>query len=87
MAEPVRCHLTDELEPDITHLQIEDGEPVDNIFSEKQQLLLIESLDASLREELLPCVALANIGLFASPDQALRGGILERPGGQKSWRD
>ena len=70
MAEAVPSETCDSLEPDISHLQIEDDEPVDNIFSEKQQQLLVESLDVSLRDELRPLVALANVGLFASPDQA-----------------
>ena len=61
--------ITDEcFEPDISHLVIEDGEPVDNIFSEKQAQILIESLQASLREELMPCITLTNVGLFASPN-------------------
>jgi Uma2 family endonuclease len=69
VAEPGIKYDTDELEPDISHIEIEDGEPVDNIFSEKQQQLLLDSLEASLREDLRPVVALANVGLFASPDR------------------
>lgn len=69
MAEVALSHDFEDLEPDISHLEIEDGEPVDNIFSEKQQQLLLDSLDASLPESLRPCVALANVGLFGSPHQ------------------
>lgn len=68
MAEPSIKYLPEDLEPDISHIEIEDGEPVDNIFSEKQQQLFLDCLEASLREELRPVVALANVGLFASPD-------------------
>lgn len=67
MTEAALCHDFDDLEPDISHLEIEDDEPVDNIFSEKQQQLLVDSLDASVSENLRPYVALANVGLFASP--------------------
>lgn len=69
MAEPSRKYDPEDIEPDISHIEIEDGEPVDNIFSEKQQQLLLDCLEASLHEELRPVVALANVGLFASPDQ------------------
>lgn len=67
-SEELSSYVREELEPDISHLIIEDGLPVDNIFSEKQQQLLVESLDASVGEELRPLVALANVGLFASPN-------------------
>jgi hypothetical protein len=57
-------------EPDISHLVTEDDTPVDNIFSEKQQRLLTESLYASWGgppgEEKRPFVALANVGFFYS---------------------
>jgi hypothetical protein len=69
MAELAKHAIDDDLEPDISHLQIEDDQPVDNIFSEKQQQLLVDSLDASLCDDLRPLVTLANVGLFASPDQ------------------
>ena len=36
-------------EPDISGIITEDDEPVDNIFSEKQQRLLTESLNSSWR--------------------------------------
>lgn len=54
-------------EPDISHLVMEDGAPVDGIFSERQMRLLTETLYTSWRdaEGHLPVfVALANVGLF-----------------------
>ena len=51
------------IEPDISHIITEDDEPVDNIFSEKQQRLLTESLNTSWRPE-RPFLALANVGIF-----------------------
>lgn len=68
MAEPSMKYQPEDLEPDISHIEIEDGEPVGNIFSEKQQQLLLDCLETSLQEELRPVVGLANVGLFASPD-------------------
>lgn len=70
MAEPSKKYDPEDLEPDISHIEIEDGEPVDNIFSEKQQQLLLDSLEVSVKDDLRPVVALANVGLFASPDQS-----------------
>jgi len=49
--------------PDISHIITEDDEPVDNIFSEKQQRLLAGSLNCSW-EPGRPFVAFANVGLF-----------------------
>jgi len=49
--------------PDVENLVTEDDIPVDNIFSEKQQRLLTESLYAGWRSD-RPFVALANVGLF-----------------------
>ncbi len=49
--------------PQIEDLVTEDDTPVDNIFSEKQQRLLTESLYASWHPE-PPFIALANVGLF-----------------------
>lgn len=69
MAEPSTKYDPDDLEPDISHIQIEDGEPVDDIFTMQQQQLLLDVLETSLHEELRPVVALANVGFFASPDQ------------------
>ena len=54
-------------ELDLSHIQTEDGEPVDNVFSEKQMRLLTESLYASWRdgEGNVPVfAAFANVGLF-----------------------
>ncbi|MBR8838677.1 MAG: Uma2 family endonuclease [Stigonema ocellatum SAG 48.90 = DSM 106950] len=51
--------------PDIEHLEIEDGRPVDNFQSEKQQRLLVEPL-YSARVLTPPFIAAANVGLFYS---------------------
>lgn len=65
------------VEPDISHLEIEDGVPVDNIYSEKQQRLLTEPLYSSWlgpRGEggaRRPFFAASNVGVF--------GGIHEPP--------
>jgi hypothetical protein len=55
---------------------IEDDTPVDSIFSEKQQRLLTEPLFSSWSCPVVgddgkprPFAALANVGLFASPDE------------------
>lgn len=49
--------------PDVSHLVTEDDTPVDNLLSEKQQRLLINSLYSSLlRDE--PFLAAANVGLY-----------------------
>lgn len=53
-------------EPDITHLITEDDTPVDNLFSAKQQRLLVEPLYTSWRPE-RPFVADANVGVFSTP--------------------
>jgi Uma2 family endonuclease len=50
-------------ELDIAHIQTEDDKPVDNIFSERQQRLLVGSLYAGWKAA-EPFVALSNIGLF-----------------------
>jgi Uma2 family endonuclease len=57
------------VEPDFDyeHLITEDDEPVDNIFSEKQQRLLTESLYSSWSGENRSFLALANVGLFYDP--------------------
>lgn len=61
--------------PDISHLVIEDDEPVDNIRSEKQQRLLTEPLYSSWSgpppEEdgaPRPFAALANVGFFSKAE-------------------
>src|SRR5208282_1920376 len=55
-----------ELRPNVDHLVTEDDTPVDNVFSEKQQRLLTESLHTSWPGpgEGRPFVAMANVGLF-----------------------
>ena len=52
--------------PNVDHLVTEDGKPVDNIFSEKQQRLLTEPLFSSWPGpgEGRPFVAMSNVGLF-----------------------
>jgi Uma2 family endonuclease len=58
--------LPPEYWPKVDHLITEDDTPVDNIFSERQQRLLVESLYASWhpKGEKRSFVALANVGLF-----------------------
>jgi hypothetical protein len=85
-AQPIH---NESLELDLSHIQTEDGEPVDNIFSEKQMRLLTESLYASWRdEEGGPKVfaAFANVGLFYAlhqppvvPDVMLALNVVARP--------
>lgn len=55
-----------EFRPNVEHLVTEDDKPVDNIFSEKQQRLLTESLHSSWSGpgEGRPFVAMSNVGLF-----------------------
>ena len=52
-----------ELHPNIDHIVTEDGKPVDNQFSEKQQRLLAEVLYCSWQPG-EPFVAMSNVGLF-----------------------
>ncbi|MBT9589264.1 Uma2 family endonuclease [bacterium] len=85
-AQPI---LDESTELDLSHVQTEDGEPVDNIFSEKQMRLLTESLYASWRdEEGRPKVfaAFANVGLFYAlheqpvvPDVMVSLDVVARP--------
>lgn len=65
--EPAFTLLPDSL-PDVEHLVTEDDTPVDNIFSEKQQRLLTESLYSSWAGpgEGRPFLAAADVGVFAS---------------------
>jgi hypothetical protein len=54
-------------EPDLSNVITEDDEPVDNIFSEKQQRLLTETLYTSWPKMLAAgsdFIALANVGFF-----------------------
>jgi Uma2 family endonuclease len=55
-----------ELEAETNALETEDGAPVDNIISERQQRLLTEALYASWSSD-ESFIALANVGLFVSP--------------------
>jgi len=64
------------IRPDVSHIKIEDGAPVDNIFSEKQIRLLAESLNSSWEgppadeeDAARPFMVLTNVGLFSTPDQ------------------
>lgn len=63
--------LTEIPSPDIDHLVTEDDTPVDNIFSEKQQRLLTDSLYSSWSGpgENRPFIALANVGMFYATSQ------------------
>jgi hypothetical protein len=57
--------------PNFDSLVTEDDEPVDNIFSEKQQRLLTRSLYSS-RQRLgqdKPFLTLANVGIFYAPNK------------------
>ncbi len=51
---------------DYSHIITEDGAPVDNLLSERQQRLLVDSLYASWRPpgDARAFVAMANVGLF-----------------------
>lgn len=53
-----------DIRPDTSHLITEDDTPVDNLFSEKQQRLLTETLYSSWDGDGHPFVAMANVGLF-----------------------
>src|SRR4051812_15407883 len=73
--------LPPELWPNIDHLVIEDNEPVDGIYAEKQQRLLTEPLFTSW-EAGKPFVAMANVGVFYGirvppivPDMLLSKGV------------
>jgi Uma2 family endonuclease len=52
--------------PDTSKLITEDDTPVDNLFSEKQQRLLSESLYTSWDGNGRPFVAMANVGFYVS---------------------
>jgi Uma2 family endonuclease len=49
--------------PDLSHIITEDDTPMDNIFSEKQQRLLVSSIYSSFSPG-IPFLATANVGLF-----------------------
>src|SRR5271156_6196248 len=63
--------LPPEDQPCLDHIVIEDGKPVDGIFSERQMRLLAEALYGSWAGpgEGRTFVALVNVGLFFSTDQ------------------
>jgi Uma2 family endonuclease len=64
--------VDDMLIPDIDTLITEDDEPVDNVFSAKQQRFLIETLYANTalwNPEAVPFIADANVGVFISPTE------------------
>jgi Uma2 family endonuclease len=66
LSQPLTTEITEEFfppKPNIDDIVTEDDTPVDNIFSEKQQRLLSESLYSSWQPA-RPFVALANVGLF-----------------------
>jgi hypothetical protein len=50
-------------EPDLSDVIIEDGKPVDNLLSEKQQRLLTNSAYSSFNYD-FPFILTANVGLF-----------------------
>lgn len=54
--------------PDISHLVMEDNEPVDGVFSERQMRLLVDVLYDGWATS-RPFVALANVGVFYSLHQ------------------
>lgn len=75
-AELLRCEepigpLKPEDWPQVDHLVTEDDTPVDNIYCEKQQRLLTQSLYASWAGPSggRPFIALANVGLFYGINQ------------------
>ncbi len=63
MAEALRESALFTEMPDIDHIITEDDEPVDNLFSAKQQRLLVEPLYSSWKPERL-FLADANVGIF-----------------------
>ncbi|MCP4646966.1 MAG: Uma2 family endonuclease [bacterium] len=63
MAETALVPAVDEM-PDISHIVTEDHTPVDNLFSAKQQRLLVEPLYSSWKPG-RSFIADANVGVFA----------------------
>ncbi len=61
--------LPPELRPNIDHIITEDGQPVDNVYSEKQQRLLTEPLYSSWHPGRM-FVAMSNVGLFFAIKQS-----------------
>jgi Uma2 family endonuclease len=66
MAETVLAETITIEAPDVSHLVTEDDTPVDNLFSAKQQRLLVEPLYTSWGTDRL-FVADANVGIFSTP--------------------
>ena len=66
MAEAQRKEVMDDGWPDFSQIITEDDEPVDNIFSEKQQRLLTESLNSSWKPG-RPFLAAADVAIFYNP--------------------
>ncbi len=70
MAEVMEMEKTEEVadllppRPDMSHIVTEDEEPVDNLFSAKQQRLLVEPLYTAWQKE-RPFLADANVGVFS----------------------
>lgn len=69
MAEVAEAEITEEQSdlyapvPDMSHIVTEDDEPVDNVFSAKQQRLLVEPLYTAWKDERV-FLADANVGVF-----------------------
>ena len=81
MSEQTKTPALLDIAPDISHIITEDDEPVDNIFSAKQQRLLVDPLYSTtyLRR---PFVADVNVGVFSAirlpplvPDRLLCLGV------------
>lgn len=56
------------LEPDVSHVVTDDGEPVDGLFSERQMRLLVACLYDSWKPG-RDFLAFANVGLFFHPNE------------------
>jgi Uma2 family endonuclease len=65
MAEAIRETIYDAVIPNLDHIITEDDEPVDNMFSAKQQRLLVEPLYTSWKPG-RRFLADANVGIFNS---------------------
>ena len=65
MAEAVHENIYDAVVPNLDHIITEDDESVDNMFSAKQQRLLVEPLYTSWKPG-RPFLADANVGIFNS---------------------
>jgi hypothetical protein len=65
-ASEVPAFTVEELRPNIDHIEIDDGKPVDNRYSERQMRLLTHPLNTTWRDTNggRPFVAMANVGVF-----------------------